>query len=194
MPDDDAYRAADEPVTAPDVIDADYRELGYDKPIEPEPWPNDSLESMTQGRDRIQLDDDYDDDYDEDYDEDDDYDDRASDGTAEMDVLDDWNDWEDPDPSDRPASDASDEPPPTTIYEVYREPVRHQQSGTIYSYSYRNAQNVEDVRQPDDAETERSDPDEPDTVMQADPDPPARPEEPPSPARRVLIPPFHESL
>jgi hypothetical protein len=54
---------------------------------------------------------------------------------VDLDDWEEWDDWEDESPADRP------EPPDTasnaSIYEVQRPPVRQQQAGTIYSYSYR---------------------------------------------------------
>ncbi|HEY9816579.1 MAG TPA: hypothetical protein V6D20_12395, partial [Candidatus Obscuribacterales bacterium] len=86
--------------------------------------------------------------------------------------LEDWEDW---DGYDDQESDRPDEVAPS-IYEVQREPVRRQQSGTLYSYSYRNAEETA-PESPLDPSSESSD-----TVLQvdvADTD-----------GARVLIPPY----
>lgn len=87
--------------------------------------------------------------------------------------LDDWDDWDDDadQESDRPEEVAP------SIYEVQRDPVRRQQSGTLYSYSYRNEEETA-------PESPSSDPssESPNTVLQPDGADPGAP--------RVLIPPY----
>ncbi|TVQ18826.1 MAG: hypothetical protein EA367_13480 [Leptolyngbya sp. DLM2.Bin15] len=95
-----------------------------------------------------------------------------SDAEDDLDNLDDWDDWDDD------ADQESDRPEEVTpsIYEVQRDPVRRQQSGTLYSYSYRNEEEVA-PESPADQASESSD-----TVLQPDVTDPDAP--------RVLIPPY----
>lgn len=102
----------------------------------------------------------------------DDPDHADSDMDNDLGDLDDWDDW------DEDADQESDRPEEVTpsIYEVQRDPVRRQQSGTLYSYSYRNEEEVA----PGSPSNQTSG--SPDTVLQPDVVDPDGP--------RVLIPPY----